>query len=273
MEHPDIISKEIDGLLKEGCIHGPFEAPPLENFRCSPLGMATCNCNPKCHVFNHYSWPRDTSVNDETPDFKGVIKYDSFLSTTATVCSAGKGSLLTKLDLKDAYRHIPIHSMDWNLLGFQWEGKYYYPAILMFSGKSMPYIFNLFMEVLHWIIECHLPTSLCHYLDDFLQIFKPNIPRHVANAAVIWIKNLGKDLGLSFQPMKTIWPMTCIEFLGLELDSEAMEARLPQDKLTYLCAYLLDWQSCSRCSLKRPARAHRLLTILCTSDPPWLQVY
>jgi len=70
--------------------------------------MATCKCNPKCHVFNHYSWPKDASVNDETPDFKGVIKYDSFISTTAALCSAGKGSLLVKLDLKDAYRHIPI---------------------------------------------------------------------------------------------------------------------------------------------------------------------
>ena len=87
-------------------------------------------------------------------------KVSSFLSATATVCSAGKGSLLMKLVLKDAYRHIPICSTDWNLLGFQWEGKYYYPAVPMFSSKSIPYIFNLCIEVLHWIIEHHLPMSL-----------------------------------------------------------------------------------------------------------------
>ena len=47
LDHPDIISKEIDSLLKDGRIHGPFEAPPLAHFRCSPLGTATCKCNPK----------------------------------------------------------------------------------------------------------------------------------------------------------------------------------------------------------------------------------
>src|SRR5467141_5004769 len=145
VDYPNIISKEIDGLLEEGRIHGPFEAPPMVNFRCSPLGMATRKRNPKHCVFNHYSWPRDASVNDETPDFEGTIKYDSFLSATAALHSAGKGSLLAKLNLKDAYRHIPIRSTDWNLLGFQWEGKYYYPLVLMFGGKSAPYIFNLFV--------------------------------------------------------------------------------------------------------------------------------
>src|SRR5882724_9576675 len=41
IDHPDIISKEINSLLSEGRIHGPFVEPPLPNFRCSPLGTAT----------------------------------------------------------------------------------------------------------------------------------------------------------------------------------------------------------------------------------------
>src|SRR5882724_11251927 len=118
----------------------------------------------------------------------------------------------------------------------------------MFGGKSAPYILNLFAEALHWIIECHLPTSLHHYLDDFLPIFKPNVPGQIANAAVTWIKDLGKSLGLTFQPAKTIHPTTCIEVL--DLDSAAMEAHLPQDKLIYLHSYLLEWQTHIRCNLK-----------------------
>src|SRR5882724_2454378 len=113
----------------------------------------------------------------------------------------------------------------------------------MFGGKSAPYILNLFAEALHWIIECHLPTSLHHYLDNFLPIFKPNIPVQIANAAVIWIEDLGKSLGLTFHLAKTIHPTTCIEFLGLELDWAVMEACLPQDKLNYLHLYLLEWQT------------------------------
>jgi len=32
--------------------------------------------------------------------------------------------------------------MHWNLLGFKWKDKYYYPIILMFGGKLAPYIFT-----------------------------------------------------------------------------------------------------------------------------------
>ena len=67
----------------------------------------------------------------------------------ATLKASERGLLLAKLDLKDAYRHILVCSMDWNLLGFHWIGKFYYPVVLMFRGNSAPYIFNLFSEALH----------------------------------------------------------------------------------------------------------------------------
>ena len=68
-DFPSNILKEIESLHIQGCIHGPFKTPPLPGFRCSPLGIATCKRNPKCRVFNHYSWPPWSSVNNETPDF------------------------------------------------------------------------------------------------------------------------------------------------------------------------------------------------------------
>ena len=80
MDYSVVISKEIDSLLLEGHIHGPFTKPPSPNFRCSPLGTSSHKCNPKQHVFNHYSWPITGSVNDETPDTEGTIHYDSFTS-------------------------------------------------------------------------------------------------------------------------------------------------------------------------------------------------
>jgi len=126
-------------ILNLGHIHGPFLAPPLHDFHCSPLGTATCQWNPKQCVFNHYSWPCSSSVNDKIPDSEGEIQYESFAYAVASLCKAGKGALLTKLDLKEIFHHIPIHSMDWNILGFSWCDKFYYPIVLMFGGKSAPY--------------------------------------------------------------------------------------------------------------------------------------
>jgi len=58
-------------------------------------------------------------------------------------------------------------------------------------------------------------------------VFKPSISNEMADAAVAWSKDLAKELGLYFQPAKTIRPMIFLEFLGLELDSSAMEVHLP----------------------------------------------
>jgi len=233
-DFPDEISKEIESLRVLRRLHGPFKTPPLPNFRCSPLRTSTHKCNPKHHVFNHYSWPHSSLVNDETPDSEGAIVYESFAQAVKALQEAGKGSLLAKLDLKDAYRHIPVRSPDWNLLGFHWRGQFFYPVVLMFGGKSAPYIFNLFAEGLHWIIQRHIPAAIRHYLDDFLSIFKMTVPQTTANAAIQWTERLGDELGLSFQPKKMIRPCTAIEFLGLELDSITMEACLPAEKLEYL---------------------------------------
>src|SRR5882724_4824111 len=78
LDHRDIISKEIASLCSEGCIHGPFREPPLPHFCCSPLRTSTCKCNPKRHIFNHYSWPKGHLINDKTPDEEGSIVYDPF---------------------------------------------------------------------------------------------------------------------------------------------------------------------------------------------------
>src|SRR5882724_7916993 len=79
----------------------------------------------------------------QTADQEGSIQYDPFTSAAAALKESGRGSLLTKLDLKDTYRHIPVCSTDWNLLGFHWMGKLYYPVILIFRG-GWPHTYSTF---------------------------------------------------------------------------------------------------------------------------------
>ena len=44
--------------------------------------------------------------------------------------------------------------------------------------------------------------------------------------------SIAKELGLPIEEKKTEGPSTCITFLGIELDTVAMEMRLPQNKLS-----------------------------------------
>ena len=249
-EFPEFISDSVSALLSSHHALGPFAAPPYSNFRSSPLGSVTRPRKPlKRRLINHLSWPHGSSVNDGIPDYEGHIRYEAFDQAVATIASSGRGTLLAKLDLKEAFHHIPVRPADWPLLGFFWQGFFYHAIVLTFGIKSAPYIFNLFAEALHWIIQRHIPAQLKHYLDDFLPIFPPSTPLPLANKAVDWIEALGMSLGLSFQHEKTLRPSTQTEYLGLDLDTLAMEARLPADKLLYLRDLLRLWTKRRRCSL------------------------
>ena len=61
----------------------------------------------------------------------------------------GSGTLLSKIDLKDAFRLIPINPSDWNLLGIQWRGKFYVDICLPFGLRSAPYLFNRLSQAIH----------------------------------------------------------------------------------------------------------------------------
>ncbi|KAF5384159.1 hypothetical protein D9615_003180 [Tricholomella constricta] len=250
-EAADFTSTSIQSLLDNSHAAGPYPSPPLPKFRCSPLGAVGRKRNPgKLRMINHLSWPQGRSVNDGIPDCEAHIVYDMFGCAVRDLRHLGTGALMAKLDLKEAFRHIPIRAADWHLLGFHWGAKFYHLLVLAFGLKSAPYIFNLFAEALHWIIQRHIPAALRHYLDDFLLIFHPSSDPLVCNAAIEWVTALGNELGLAFQDSKTVHPCTQLEFLGLELDSLAMEARLPSDKLAYLTELLDTWALKKQCTLR-----------------------
>jgi hypothetical protein len=249
LEHPDVVSAEYNSLLSIGRLHGPFPSPPLPNFRCSPLGVVFRKRSSKARLIHHLSWPQGTSVNDGISDSEVSISYDFFERALDDLRLAGPGALMGKLDLLQAFRHIPVRLADRHLLGSTWNGEFFYSPVLTFGLRSAPYIFNLFAEALHWVIHHHIPGWLRHYLDDYLTIFHKSTPLSTANAALDWIQALGTQLGLFFQREKTVRPCTHIEFLGIIIDSLAMEARLPEDKLLFLRNELAAWLSKSSCSL------------------------
>src|SRR5882724_5379331 len=193
------------------------------------------------------------------PNAEASITYEFFECAVKTVCEFGQGSLLVKLDLKDAFHHIPVWPQDWHLQGCHWEGNFFFFSVLIFGTKSAPYIFNLFTEALHWIIQRHIPAALKHYLDNFLPIFWPSIGLHTANATVSWMQYLGKQLGLQFQESKTVCTCTCLKFLSIKLNSSEMEAHLPASKLSFLLQLLGSWESKCTCMLQELQELIRFL--------------
>ena len=155
------------------------------------------------------SFPFGHSVNDGINKDDFTVTYSKVSDAIALIIKAGRGALLmSKVDIKSAYRIIPVHPSDLHLLEMFWRDCYYIDLTLPFGLRSAPAIFDTVADSFHWCVvnNWNVP-DLLHYLDDYFTLGPPN----------------------------------CLVFLGIELDSIRMTARLPADKHAELITLLDEW--------------------------------
>ncbi|GAU90775.1 hypothetical protein RvY_03149 [Ramazzottius varieornatus] len=61
---------------------------------------------------------------------------------TRIVTELGPGAHVAKLDVKSAFRLIPLRREDWNLLGYWHDEKFHFDVVLPFGLRSSPGILN-----------------------------------------------------------------------------------------------------------------------------------
>ena len=103
-----------------GRILGPFLILPLHNFCTSGLGLVPKH-DGGWRIIYHLSAPVGFSINDYIDSSTYSLSYCSVDDAYAFINQSGPGTLLSKIDLKDASRLIPVCTADWNLLGIQWK--------------------------------------------------------------------------------------------------------------------------------------------------------
>jgi len=109
---------------------------------------------------------------------------------------------------------------------YEWNGKIYVELFLPFGLRTAPLIFNLFSEAIHWVMQLK-GYNLCHYIDDFLLVLPPG--RTMVHTAAKDFSEVCETIGFTIEQKKNK-EGTLVDFLGLEIDTIAMEARLPPDK-------------------------------------------
>ena len=82
------------------------------------------------------------SMNDGIPAERCSLDYVSVDQAARLVMKCGKGALMAKTDLQNAYRHVPVHPNDQELLGIEWDGKTYRDCALLFNLQSVPKQFS-----------------------------------------------------------------------------------------------------------------------------------
>ena len=136
---------------------------------------------------------------------------------------------MAKTDIKSAFRIVPIHPTDHELLGFEWEGKLYFDRCLPMGCSASCNIFETFSTALQWTaLRYSTDFEMLHVLDDFVFI---SPEKEKCNKGLQTFLTLCSKIGVPIAEEKTEGPHQILTFLGIELDSNVMEARLPKDKL------------------------------------------
>jgi hypothetical protein len=228
---PETMEKKITDDLHQQRIIQTETTPPTSPFMSSPLGFVP-KPDGTWRRIHHLSHPPRRSTNDGIPLPARAIEYICLSDVYAMVRQAGKGCILLKKDIKDAFRNIPVAPSQQWLLGFMWKGKYYQERCLPFGLATAPFIFNLFAEAFHWILQSYLRIQhILHYLDDF--IFALPALETIPAEIKVFDKAYGEltdTLGIPRAEKKDATG-TCITVLGIEIDTVQMIARLPSEKL------------------------------------------
>ena len=113
-------------------------------------------------------YPAGGSVNDGISRTLSSVRYASVDNAMEIFRSLGPRAVLTKFDLQDAYRIVPVHPAHHHRLEIVWEGRTYVDRCLPFGLRSAPKIFSAISDALAWIFASFGLVSQVHYLDDFL---------------------------------------------------------------------------------------------------------
>ena len=113
-------------------------------------------------------------MNDGIPRLLCSLKYVTIDEAIKEIIQLVKGTLLAKIDIRNAFCLLPIHPADRHMLGMQWNGGVYIDACVPFGLQSAPKLFNIPAEFLTWIAFQSGVSYLIHYLDDFLTMGLPS---------------------------------------------------------------------------------------------------
>jgi hypothetical protein len=171
-----VLHTKIIKEIQAGRVAGPFLNITFPNLQISPVGLV-----PKkgrdYHLIHHLSYPRNRSINDFIDKNLCSVTYSTIDQAANMVSRLGKGALLSKSDLKSAFRLLQISPADFDLLGFKVTVKaddkmvnyYFFDKMLPFGSSISCALFEKFATFLHWTFVASSHNSdILHYLNDFL---------------------------------------------------------------------------------------------------------
>ena len=250
--NPEIVDSYISGEIAAGRMFGPFAQQEIPGLHINRMGLIPKGHTPgKWRLITDLSYPEGASVNDGIQPQWCSLHYTTVESVATAAQQLGKGALLAKLDIKSAYRIVPVHPHDRQLMGVEWKDAHYVDGALPFGLRSAPKIFTAIADALQWIMRQNGVSMVEHYLDDFITMGPPGLT--VCRQNLERILSTCEELGVPLAEDKLEGPTCCLTFLGIEVDTQTGMLRLPAEKLSRMKDMLSQWsmkKSCQRRQLE-----------------------
>ena len=216
------------------------KSPPLV---VSSLG-AIPKSNGKIRLIHDLSRPRG-GVNQFVKD-----SSVSYLTVDHATTLMSPNCYCAKVDLRNAYRSIPIHPNNYPYTGLSWIFKnentksFLIDTKLPFGSKKACKIFTAISNSIARMLN-RRGISNVNYLDDILIIGESKEKCWLALDSTV---NLLTSLGLDVNWNKMEYPSQIVTFLGVKIDTASRTLTLPDDKLSELKELVALWNTKKRVS-------------------------
>ena len=218
-------------------VSGPFRSPPVKNFRSNPLKVIVQHG--KVRPVLNVSSPRGFSFNDNVIESRmEKVHMSSAARFGQSVLKAGKNAVMTKFDLKNAYKNVPCKIEDIRLQGFEWGGRYFAETTQMFGARTSVSNFDIVGNTILTLATrlTDIPRFLVHRQLDDVPVVGPE------NSS--WCENFTETYADICQKIKVETAPDCPlkdkafrnsrsgKVLGIEFRTENLSWKIPEEKRT-----------------------------------------
>ena len=230
--HSDILAY-LNTEIREGAVLGPLRNIPFKGpVAISPLNSVPKKDSSKRRVILDLLFPRGKSVNDgiKADSYLGIVDKLVFPSIDhlVRIILNKKGLvLLFKRDLSRAYRQLFVDFKDIHLLGYSFQGYFYFDLCMPMGLRSAARCCQMVTDAINFIYFQEGYEAV-NYINNFGGVDT----EERAWEAFYKLGNIISEIGLQEAADKCSPPSTIMVFLGLEVNTVNRTIRIPEDKFT-----------------------------------------
>ena len=174
-----------------------------------------------------------------------VLKLPTIDHIVKHVKLLGKGCKIYKIDIKRAFRQVKLDLLDYDLLGLRQDG-WFLDTCLLFGFRHGSALFQRLSDAVRHMMR-QRDFDIINYIDDILGI---ELPSHV-DASFDTLRSLLVHLGFEISYNKLVNPATCVNCLGILVNTENFTLSIPDEKLQEILQKCHSWRGRTHCTKRQ----------------------